>query len=147
MNTQEAKVVLEAALLTSEQPLPVSELRRLFDDELNADTIRVLLDELRVEWNGRGVELAAAPRLDVSRRALVNTNIGRAVSDLAQPFVRDPAKPTASALVTALYPFLRWEPVATPVLVPRKRFTEGESLRAGPASARATPPAERTDSE
>lgn len=59
MNTQEAKVVLEAALLTSEQPLSVSELRRLFDDELNADTIRVLLDELRSDWNGRGVELAA----------------------------------------------------------------------------------------
>jgi len=58
MNTQEAKVVLEAALLTSEQPLSVSELRRLFDDELNADTIRVLLDELRSDWNGRGVELA-----------------------------------------------------------------------------------------
>jgi segregation and condensation protein B len=59
MNTQEAKVVLEAALLTSEQPLPVAELRRLFNDELNADTIRVLLDELRTDWNGRGVELAA----------------------------------------------------------------------------------------
>jgi segregation and condensation protein B len=59
MNTQEAKVVLEAALLTSEQPLSVSELRRLFNDELNADTIRVLLEELRVDWNGRGVELAA----------------------------------------------------------------------------------------
>jgi segregation and condensation protein B len=59
MNTQEAKVVLEAALLTSEQPLSVSELRRLFDDELNADTIRVLLDELRTDWAGRGVELAA----------------------------------------------------------------------------------------
>lgn len=59
MNTQEAKVVLEAALLTSEQPLSVSELRRLFNDELNADTIRVLLDELRGDWNGRGVELAA----------------------------------------------------------------------------------------
>jgi segregation and condensation protein B len=59
MNTQEAKVVLEAALLTSEQPLSVPELRRLFNDELNADTIRVLLDELRVDWNGRGVELAA----------------------------------------------------------------------------------------
>jgi segregation and condensation protein B len=59
MNTQEAKVVLEAALLTSEQPLSVSELRRLFNDELNADTIRVLLDELRMDWNGRGVELAA----------------------------------------------------------------------------------------
>ncbi len=59
MNTQEAKVVLEAALLTSEQPLSVAELRRLFNDELNADTIRVLLDELRSDWNGRGVELAA----------------------------------------------------------------------------------------
>jgi segregation and condensation protein B len=59
MNTQEAKVVLEAALLTSEQPLPVAELRRLFNDELNADTIRVLLDELRADWDGRGVELAA----------------------------------------------------------------------------------------
>ena len=59
MNTQEAKVVLEAALLTSEQPLSVAELRRLFNDELNADTVRVLLDELRTDWNGRGVELAA----------------------------------------------------------------------------------------
>jgi segregation and condensation protein B len=59
MNTQEAKVVLEAALLTSEQPLSVSELRRLFDDELNADTIRVLLDELRTDWTGRGIELTA----------------------------------------------------------------------------------------
>jgi segregation and condensation protein B len=58
MNTQEAKVVLEAALLTTEQPLSVSELRRLFNDELNADTIRVLLDELRGDWNGRGIELA-----------------------------------------------------------------------------------------
>lgn len=57
MNTQEAKVVLEAALLTSEQPLSVSELRRLFNDELNADTIRVLLDQLSSDWNGRGVEL------------------------------------------------------------------------------------------
>ncbi len=57
MNTQEAKVVLEAALLTAEQPLPLAELRRLFADELNADTLRALLDELRRDWNGRGVEL------------------------------------------------------------------------------------------
>lgn len=57
MNTQEAKVVLEAALLTAEQPLPLAELRRLFADELNADTLRALLDELRRDWNGRGIEL------------------------------------------------------------------------------------------
>jgi segregation and condensation protein B len=59
MNTQEAKIVLEAALLTAERPLPLSELRRLFADELNADTLRVLLDELRDAWAGRGIELRA----------------------------------------------------------------------------------------
>lgn len=59
MNTQEAKIVLEAALLTAERPLPLVELRRLFADELNADTLRVLLDELRNEWGGRGVQLLA----------------------------------------------------------------------------------------
>ena len=57
MNTQEAKTVLEAALLTAEQPMTVAELRRLFGDELNPDTLRALLDELRQDWNGRGVEL------------------------------------------------------------------------------------------
>jgi segregation and condensation protein B len=59
MNTQEAKLVLETALLTAQQPLPLSELRRLFADELNADTLRTLLDELRRDWSGRGIELVA----------------------------------------------------------------------------------------
>jgi segregation and condensation protein B len=59
MNTQEAKIVLETALLTAQQPLPLSELRRLFADELNADTLRALLDELRADWSGRGIELVA----------------------------------------------------------------------------------------
>ena len=59
MNTHEAKVVVEAALLTAEQPLSMPELRRLLNDELNADTVRVLLDQLRSDWNGRGLELVA----------------------------------------------------------------------------------------
>jgi segregation and condensation protein B len=59
MNTQEAKLVLETALLTAQQPLPLSELRRLFADELNADTLRALLDELRRDWSGRGIEMVA----------------------------------------------------------------------------------------
>jgi segregation and condensation protein B len=59
MNTQEAKVVLEAALLTAQEPLSLAELRRLFADELAADTVRALLDELRTEWTGRGVELVS----------------------------------------------------------------------------------------
>ena len=57
MNTQEAKHVLEAALLTADQPLPLAGLQRLFNDELGADTIRALLDELRFDWADRGVEL------------------------------------------------------------------------------------------
>ncbi|MFN3565837.1 MAG: SMC-Scp complex subunit ScpB [Burkholderiaceae bacterium] len=57
MNTHEAKVVLETALLTAERPLPMAELRKLFADELNADTVRVLLDELRRDWSERGIEL------------------------------------------------------------------------------------------
>ena len=57
MNTALAKQVLEAALLAHTEPMPVSELRRLFDDEIDADTVRLLLEDLQREWVGRGVEL------------------------------------------------------------------------------------------
>ena len=57
MNTQEAKRVLEAALLCAQQPLALAELRTLFADAIGPDTLRALLDDLRVEWQGRGVEL------------------------------------------------------------------------------------------
>lgn len=53
----EAKLVLETALLASQEPLAIAELRRLFDDALGADTLRRLLEELRAEWTGKGVEL------------------------------------------------------------------------------------------
>lgn len=59
MNTQEAKIVLETALICAQEPLRVNDLRRLFADDVGADTIRVLLDELRQEWQRRGVELVA----------------------------------------------------------------------------------------
>jgi segregation and condensation protein B len=59
MNTQEAKVVLETALLTAQQPLPLSEMRVLFADELNADSLRALLDEIGRDWQDRGIELVA----------------------------------------------------------------------------------------
>ena len=51
--------VIEAALLATPVPLPVSELRRLFDDDPGPDLVRKLLEELRAEWfaAGRGVEL------------------------------------------------------------------------------------------
>jgi segregation and condensation protein B len=57
LNTTDVKLVLEAALLSSQQPLTLAELRRLFEEDVGADTLRRLLDELRADWNGRAVEL------------------------------------------------------------------------------------------
>ncbi|WP_343628595.1 SMC-Scp complex subunit ScpB [Roseateles sp.] len=59
MNTQEAKRVLETALLCAQAPLTLRDMRALFADELNADSLRSLLDELLREWEGRGIELVA----------------------------------------------------------------------------------------
>lgn len=57
LNPPEAKRILEAALLASQEPLGVTELKRLFDGEVNAETLRRLLTELAEEWRGRSVEL------------------------------------------------------------------------------------------
>jgi len=51
------KRVLEAALLASAEPLPLADLRRMFDEDVGADVIRRMLEELRSEWADRGVEL------------------------------------------------------------------------------------------
>jgi segregation and condensation protein B len=53
----EVKKVLETALLTSPEPLSVSDLKKLFDHELDNETVRKVLDDLRADWGGRGVEL------------------------------------------------------------------------------------------
>ena len=39
------------------QALTPAELRRVFDDEIGSDVLRVLLDELRLEWQDRPLEL------------------------------------------------------------------------------------------
>jgi segregation and condensation protein B len=57
VDLEHAKTVLEAALLASQEPLPLSELKKLFDEDLSNDTIRLLLENLRTDWQGRGVEL------------------------------------------------------------------------------------------
>ena len=51
------KRVLEAALLSSADPLPVADLRKMFDEEVGPDVIRRMLEELRTEWAEKGVEL------------------------------------------------------------------------------------------
>lgn len=51
--------VIEAALLAASSPLPVSELRKLFEEDPGPDLVRRLLDTLRAEWAAaeRGAEL------------------------------------------------------------------------------------------
>jgi len=51
------KRTLEAALLASGEPVPVTDLRQLFEEDYGADVIRRLLEELKADWNERGVEL------------------------------------------------------------------------------------------
>ncbi|MCO5976519.1 SMC-Scp complex subunit ScpB [Ideonella oryzae] len=57
MNTQDAKRVLETALICASQPLSLREMRVLFEDQLGADSLRMVLDELMQDWRERGVEL------------------------------------------------------------------------------------------
>ena len=57
LSPTEAKRVIEAALLSSREPLSLPDLKRLFDEEIGPDTLRRLLGELREEWHDRAVEL------------------------------------------------------------------------------------------
>ncbi len=57
MNTVDAKRVLETALICAQQPVPLRELRVLFNDALGSDTLKVLLRELQLDWSQRGVDL------------------------------------------------------------------------------------------
>ena len=59
MNTTELMRVLEAALLTSQEPMSLARLRSLFEDRIGADTLRQMLESLREQWKGRSVELVA----------------------------------------------------------------------------------------
>ncbi len=58
-DVQQAKRILEAALLTSGEPLSLADLKKLFDEDLGSDTLRKLLDDLAADWQGRGVELVS----------------------------------------------------------------------------------------
>ncbi len=57
MNTAQAKRILETALICTQQPLQVRDLRALFNDVVGVETIKHLLQELQLEWTQRGVEL------------------------------------------------------------------------------------------
>ncbi len=51
------KIVLETALLSATEPLSPAALAAMFQEAYTEDVLRRLLEELRAEWEGRGVEL------------------------------------------------------------------------------------------
>jgi segregation and condensation protein B len=59
LDLTQVKRVLETALLTSPEPLALADLRKLFDEDLAAETLRKMLEDLRADWEGRGVELVS----------------------------------------------------------------------------------------
>ncbi|MSQ87967.1 MAG: SMC-Scp complex subunit ScpB [Betaproteobacteria bacterium] len=75
-NLSETKHILEAALLSSQEPLSLADLQRLFEEQIDPATLGQLLDELGQDWSGRAV-------------ALVNTASGWRFQTRAefQPFV------------------------------------------------------------
>ncbi|WP_323142856.1 SMC-Scp complex subunit ScpB [Massilia phyllosphaerae] len=69
MNTDEAKRVLETALLCAREPLTIHGMKKLFAETdaagrplgsgVGSDTIKILLEELRQDWQGRGIEIVS----------------------------------------------------------------------------------------
>jgi len=56
-NVSELKNVLEVALLTSQSPLSLDDMQRLFVERTERATLRMLLDELKQDWAERTLEL------------------------------------------------------------------------------------------
>jgi len=57
IDTRHLKRVLEAALLTSAEPLAITELKKLCEGPVENRFLEALLEELVQEWQDRGVEL------------------------------------------------------------------------------------------
>ena len=69
MNTDEVKKVLETALLCAREPMTIHAMKKLFVDVdaaghplgtgVGSDTIKILLEELRQDWQDRGIEIVS----------------------------------------------------------------------------------------
>ncbi|TFW32733.1 SMC-Scp complex subunit ScpB [Massilia horti] len=69
MNTDEAKRVLETALLCAREPMSIHGMKKLFVEVdangrqvgpgVGTDTIKILLEELRQDWDGRGIGIVS----------------------------------------------------------------------------------------
>jgi segregation and condensation protein B len=59
MTPQDAKRVLETALMCAQTPLSMREMRMLFDEQISDDELHTALHEVAGEWDGRGCELVS----------------------------------------------------------------------------------------
>lgn len=59
MNMAGAKRVLEAALICSQRPLSLQDMEVLFAETLNSVSLNGLLEELRLDWSDKGIELVS----------------------------------------------------------------------------------------
>jgi len=59
LDLAQLKKVLETALLTSAEPLTLADLKKLFDEDLSNDALKNVLEDLRGDWEGRGIELVS----------------------------------------------------------------------------------------
>lgn len=51
------KKIIEVALLTNNQPLSIDDFQRMFDKNIERSTIRMLLDEIKHDWQDESLEL------------------------------------------------------------------------------------------
>jgi len=54
---EQMKKVLETALLVSQEPLQLADLKKLFEEAPSGDDLRAALDAVRKDWVERGIEL------------------------------------------------------------------------------------------
>ena len=51
------KKIIEVALLTNNQPLSIDDFQKMFDKNIDRSTIRMLLDEIKQDWQDGSLEL------------------------------------------------------------------------------------------
>ncbi len=59
MNTNEVRLVVEAALLCAQEPMPMAALKRLFEEDVGTETIKTVLEQLALEWQDRYLRLVS----------------------------------------------------------------------------------------
>ena len=82
---------LETALLTAQEPLAISEVRKLFEGEVSSKALHALLEELREKWRDSGIELVnvAVGRVFTTNRACFpSTSRGSARSPFSPATIR-----------------------------------------------------------